>query len=169
MSPTQPSPEQKAFSAMLTTYAQTCPPPGGRPLAPSGEPTAPEPVLNLAPGETPPTGPIEPAPPTGPETELNRRDWCASVHHEQRIIEALQKVAEPTPAKVRKTLNDFGYIDEHIHGLKQDGNTTRFYLDLRESGGRLCEAGLAAGETTDVTPCVAPATGPFTVTSEKRP
>ncbi|MFH9008543.1 hypothetical protein ACH4E5_35550 [Streptomyces afghaniensis] len=100
---------------------------------------------------------------------MDRHDGCTSVQHEQRIIEALQMVVDPTPAKVRKTLNSLGYIDERIHGLKQDGKTTRFYLDLRENGGRLCEAGLAAGETTDVTPCVAPATGPFTVQTEEQP
>ncbi|WP_395571901.1 hypothetical protein [Streptomyces sp. BK79] len=167
--PSHPSPEQEAFAAMLATYAQTCPAPGGKPSVPPAEPADLEPTQSLAPGERPPAEPIEPAPPTGPEAELNDRDWCASVHHEQRIVEALQKVAQPTPATVRKTLNDLGYIDEHIHGLKQDGRTTRFYLDLRESGGRLCETGLAAGETSDVTPCVALASGPFTVTTEKRP
>ncbi|MFJ6099679.1 hypothetical protein ACIQHY_01520 [Streptomyces sp. NPDC092359] len=196
--PEQPSPErpssgQKAFAAMLATQVRTCPQPGGDPSVPSGastgtkpvrsqaprdtpptepirpaSPHVPEPVRSLAPGETPPTDPIEPAPPTGPAAELNRRDWCASVQHEYRIVEALQKVAEPTPAKVRKTLNGLGYIDEHIHDLQQDGRTTRFYLDLRENGGRLCGAGLAAGEATDVNPCVARATGPFTVTSESR-
>ncbi|MFB7086446.1 hypothetical protein [Streptomyces sp. NPDC056296] len=118
---------------------------------------------SLAPGETPPAEPIEPGAPTGPAAELNDRDWCASVQHEQRIVQALQTVPEPSPAKVRKTLNDLGYIDERIHGLKQDGKITRFYLDLREKGGRLCEEGLAAGEETDIFACVAPAAGPFTV------
>ncbi|GGT94274.1 hypothetical protein ACH4HG_38840 [Streptomyces coeruleorubidus] len=167
--PTQPSPEQEAFAAMLEMYAQMCPPSDGVPPAPPGKSAGPEPVRSLAPGETPPTDPIEPGPPTGPAAELDRHDGCTSVHHEQRIIEALQKVAEPTPAKVRKTLNGLGYIDERIHGLKQDGKTTRFYLDLRENGGRLCEAGRAAGETTDVTACVAHATGPFTVKTEEQP
>ncbi|MER7405727.1 hypothetical protein ABT373_25380 [Streptomyces sp. NPDC000070] len=167
--PTQPSPEQEAFAAMLDRYAQACPPSDGVPPAPPGKSTSPEPERSLAPGETPPTDPIEPGPLTGPAAELDRHDWCTSVHHEQRIIEALQKVVEPTPAKVRKTLNSLGYIDERIHGLKQDGKTTRFHLDLRENGGQLCEAGLAAGETTEVTPCVAPATGPFTVKTEERP
>ncbi|MFJ9430043.1 hypothetical protein ACIRQY_10275 [Streptomyces sp. NPDC101490] len=193
-SPEPPSPGQKAFEAMLATEVRTCPRPGGDPSVPPGastgtepvrsqaprdtpatEPIRPasphvtEPVRSLAPGETPPTDPIELGPFTGPGAELNRRDWCASVQHEYRILGALQKVAEPTPAKVRKALNGLGYIDEHIHGLQQDGRTTRFYLDLRESGGQLCEAGLAAGEVSDVNPCVVPATGPFTVTTEDRP
>ncbi|MGW2018241.1 hypothetical protein [Streptomyces sp. NPDC001927] len=160
--PAQPSPEQAAFAAMLATYAQMCPPADGVPMAP---PNKPEPVQSLPPGAMPPPEPIEP----GPETALDRHEFCTSVHHEQRVIEALQKVAEPTPTKVRKTLNDLGYIDERIHGLKQEGKTTRFHLDLRENGSRLGEAGLAAGLETDVTPYVVPATGPFTVNSEVKP
>jgi hypothetical protein len=154
------SADRAAFAKMLDEVARRCPPPGTYPAAskPSGPPEEP----SLPPGETPPTDPIEPGAPTGPESVLNARDWCASVQHEQRIIEALQAVSTPTPASVRKTLNGLGYIDERIHGLRQDGSVTRFHLDLRESGGRLCEAGTAAGATTDVTPCLAPATGPFT-------
>ncbi|WP_233624392.1 hypothetical protein [Actinoplanes sp. ATCC 53533] len=94
---------------------------------------------------------------------MNDRDRCASVQHEQRVVEALQKVSEPTPAKVREVLNGLGYIDERIHGLQQDGQATRFYLDLRESGGRLCEAGRAAGAVTDMNVCAALATGAFAV------
>ncbi|MCX5317738.1 hypothetical protein [Streptomyces sp. NBC_00154] len=166
--PAQPSPEQ-AFAAMLDMYAKECPAANGVPPTPPGKPSSPEPARSLAPGETPPDEPIEPGPLTGPAAELDRHEWCTSVHHEQRIIEALQKVADPTPATVRKTLNRLGYIDEHIHGLKQDGKTTRFHLDLRENGSRLCETGVAAGETTDVNPCVARATGAFTITTEAQP
>ncbi|MET7439517.1 hypothetical protein ACWERY_30375 [Streptomyces sp. NPDC004082] len=154
-----PSSDRAAFARMLDKVARRCPPPGKdsvatKPSGPSAEPS-------LAPGETPPADPIEPGAPTGPESVLNARDWCASVQHEQRIIEALQAVPRPTPASVRKTLNGLGYIDERIHDLGQDGTVTRFHLDLRESGGRLCEAGTAAGATTDVTPCLAPTTGEF--------
>ncbi|MFE6223407.1 hypothetical protein [Streptomyces sp. NPDC057854] len=102
-------------------------------------------------------------------TVLNARDWCASVQHEQRVIEALQEVSRPTPTSVRKTLNGLGYIDARIHDLVQDGAITRFHLDLRESGGRLCERGTAAGEATEMTPCVAPATGAFTVETTGEP
>ncbi|MFH9748352.1 hypothetical protein ACH4MN_28425 [Streptomyces anulatus] len=165
----RPTPEQAAFAAMLDRFAQPCPSPGGAAPGSAGEKrTGPEPVQSLAPGETPPAEPIEPGPLTGPAAELNARDWCTSAHHEQRVIEALQSVPEPTPAKVRATLNSLGYIDAHIHGLQQDGKATRFYLDLRESGGRLCVAGLAAGEVTDANACVAAAEGPFTVTTEER-
>ncbi len=156
---TSSSAEQAAFAAMLDKVAQPCSSPDGAASGPTDKkPTGPDGEQSLAPGEAPPTGSIEPGAPTGPETELSDRDRCASVQHEQRIIQALQAVSEPTPAKVRKTLNSLGYIDERIHGLKQDGEATRFRLDLRESGGRLCEAGLAAGEETDVTVCAAPAT-----------
>ncbi|WP_299541716.1 hypothetical protein [uncultured Streptomyces sp.] len=164
------SPEQAAFAALLATYARDCPPADGTPLVPAGEkPTGPVPTLSLAPGETPPADPIEPGPVTGPAAELSARDWCTGGHHEQRTIEALLKVPDPTPAKVRETLNRLGYTDNHIHGLKQDGATTRFHLDLRENGGQLCLTGAAAGETTDATLCVAPATGPFTVITEEQP
>jgi len=144
---------------MLDSVAQPCLSTDGAALGPTDNnapgPTKKKPTgsagqQSLAPGEAPPTDPIEPGAPTGPETKLNDRDRCASVQHEQRIIEALQKVSDPTPAKVRKALNGLGYIDERIHGLKQDGEATRFYLDLRKSGGRLWEAGRAAGEETDV-------------------
>ncbi|KOG06837.1 hypothetical protein ADK34_41515 [Streptomyces viridochromogenes] len=94
--------------------------------------------------------------------ELNARDWCAGALHEQRIAEALLDLVDPTPTKVRAILNDLGYVDERIHDLKQSGATTRFFLDLREKGGRLCLDGSAAGEETVVDKCVAPATGPFT-------
>lgn len=166
VSATPSTPEQAAFAAMLDRVAQPCSSPVEVPPGPpSKRPTGPEPEeeQSLAPGETPPAEPIEPGAPTEPGMQLSDRDQCASVQHEQRIIAALQAVSKPTPAKVRKSLNGLGYIDERIHGLRQDGKTTRFYLDLREKGGRLCEAGVAAGAETDVTPCVAPAAGSFTV------
>ncbi|MEU4083327.1 hypothetical protein [Streptomyces aureus] len=186
---TSPSAEQAAFAAMLAEVAAQCPSTGAAPSAPDtgnasaprrtrpttgpdGEqslPAGPGGERSLPAGETPPTDAIEPGAPTGPDTELNDRDWCASVQHEQRIIQALQAVPEPTPAKVRTTLNGLGYIDERIHGLRQDGEVTRFHLDLRESGGRLCETGLAAGEQTDVTACMAPAAGAFIVTDPGSP
>ena len=138
-----------------------------------------------APPEPPPSGPavettpdVEPIAPTaGPEVELNARDWCASNLHEERIAQALWDLVDPTPAKVRKILNDLGYVDERIqeltdssflpvferiHDLKQSGATTRFFLDLRDKGGRLCLEGSAAGEETVVDKCVAPVSGPFT-------
>ncbi|MEU9137740.1 hypothetical protein AB0D33_17530 [Streptomyces sp. NPDC048404] len=158
------SAEQAAFAAMLDKVARPCPATGRAASGPSDKkPTGPDAEQSLAPGEAPPAEPVEPGVPTAPETELSDRDRCASVQHEQRIIQALQAVSAPTPAKVRKALNSLGYIDERIHGLQQDGRATPFYLDLRESGGRLCEAGLAAGEETDVTVCTAPATGEFAV------
>lgn len=165
------STEQAVFAAMLDRFARSCPSTDEATPGPTGknasEPTRTKPTdgpvgqQSLAPGEVPPTEPIEPGAPTGPASELNGRDWCASVQHEQRIIEALQNVSDPTPAKVREVLNSLGYIDERIHGLKQDGEATRFYLDLRESGGRLCEAGRAAGAVTDMNVCAIPATGAF--------
>ncbi|PKT71325.1 hypothetical protein CW362_19615 [Streptomyces populi] len=92
---------------------------------------------------------------------MNARDWCASNLHEERVTQALWDLEDPTPAKVRAALNGLGYIDERIHGLERSGTATRFFLDLRERGGRLCLDGSAAGEETVVDKCVAPATGPF--------
>ncbi|MEU5249106.1 hypothetical protein AB0G81_34375 [Streptomyces asoensis] len=66
----------------------------------------------------------------------------------------------PRPQSVL-ALTGLGYIDGRIHGLERSGTTTRFFLDLRDRGGRLCLDGSAAGEDTVVDKCVAPATGPF--------
>ncbi|MGW7424372.1 hypothetical protein ACWGJB_30820 [Streptomyces sp. NPDC054813] len=154
-----------AFTAMLDKVAQSCPPSAPPEPPPSGAAhTLPSDEV-----ETPPSDAVEPVAPTaGPEVELNARDWCASSLHEQRITQALWDLVEPTPTKVRAILNDLGYVDERIHGLKQSGATTRFFLDLRDKGGRLCLEGSAAGEKTVVDKCVAPATGPFTADERKR-
>ncbi|CAM5599806.1 hypothetical protein [Streptomyces badius] len=166
----QPSTERTAAQALFDRFAKACPERGVNSRRPAGaskpDPEEPE---SIAPGETPPAEPIEPAPPTGPEAELDDRDWCVSAHHEQRVIAALQMLEDPTPTTVRKTLNGLGYTDERIHHLKQGGKGTRFYLDLREDGGRLCQSGVAAGASSDALPCVADAEGPFKVASEVRP
>ncbi|MFK0257018.1 hypothetical protein [Streptomyces sp. NPDC090445] len=99
---------------------------------------------------------------------MGARDWCASARHEERIARALWDLTDPTPDRVRRSLNDLGYIDERIHDLKQSGPTTRFLLDLRVDGGRLCLKGAAAGEETTVEKCVAPKTGPVTA-NERMP
>ncbi|MET8978058.1 hypothetical protein ABZX85_20835 [Streptomyces sp. NPDC004539] len=146
-----------AFTEMLKKVAQQCP----ASAPPEAPPSGPAEMSSTA--ETPPSDAIEPIAPTaGPEVELNARDWCAGNLHEERIAQALWNLAEPTPTKVRAILNDLGYIDERIHDLKQSGKITRFFLDLRDQGGRLCLDGSAAGEETVVDKCVAPVTGPFT-------
>ncbi|MFB7244340.1 hypothetical protein ACFCYX_17975 [Streptomyces populi] len=146
----------EAFAKMLSEVAQQCPPSAPPEAPPTG------PARTLPSGATPPSDAIEPIAPTaGPEVELNARDWCASNLHEERVTQALWDLEDPTPAKVRAALNGLGYIDERIHGLERSGTATRFFLDLRERGGRLCLDGSAAGEETVVDKCVAPATGPF--------
>ncbi|MER7487339.1 hypothetical protein ABTY20_15800 [Streptomyces sp. NPDC126497] len=148
-----------AFTAMLDRIAQSCPP-SAPPKAPPSDPAEAPPSGSA---EAPPSDAIEPIAPTaGPEVELNARDWCASNYHEERIARALWDLVEPTPTEVRAILNGLGYVDGRIHGLKRSGATTRFFLDLRDRGGRLCLEGSAAGEETVVDKCVAPATGPFT-------
>ncbi|MEV6251423.1 hypothetical protein AB0M38_35480 [Streptomyces sp. NPDC051742] len=155
------SAQDTAFAAMLDEVAGPCP--SGH--APANRPSrqrssAHEPPI--APGETPPTDPIEPAEPTaGPEAELSPRDLCASGLHEERLTQALLKLKDSAPGQVRKVLNGLGYSDERIHDLGPKGATTGFFIDLREKGGRLCVRGSAAGEKTVVDTCVAPATGKF--------
>ncbi|WP_099055163.1 hypothetical protein [Streptomyces vietnamensis] len=131
----------RAFTAMLDEVARSCPEPG--------------------PVEKPPGDAAAPAPTAGPEVELNARDWCASALHEERITREVWELADPAPDKVRKVLNDLGYIDERIHGLRQSGTATTFALDLRDKGGRLCVNGSVDGDRTLVEACVAPRKGPF--------
>ncbi|MEU5033700.1 hypothetical protein AB0G48_06060 [Streptomyces rubiginosohelvolus] len=166
----QPSPEQRAARALFDRFEKACPEPGVNSRRPPGASKPdPEEQKTIAAGEMPPADPIEPAYPTGPESELDDRERCMSGHHEQRIIAELQMLADPNPTKVRAILNGLGYTDERIHHLTQDGRRTRFHIDLREDGGRLCASGLAAGAVSDVVPCVAAAEGPFKITSEVRP
>ncbi|MEU2912793.1 hypothetical protein ACWCQ0_11605 [Streptomyces massasporeus] len=147
-----------AFSKMLDEFTETCPA-DGQPQAP---PTGP--ANGVPPGaeETPPSDAVEPIAPTaGPEVELNARDRCAGHLHEERVTQALWDLRNPSPADVRTILNDLGYVDERIHGLRKSGTATRFSLDLRDRGGRLCMAGSAAGTRTVADMCVAPATASF--------
>jgi hypothetical protein len=149
------SADPAAFTAMLDEVARSCPP--------AGTPASPPPVPSPVDGH-PAEADEEPIAPTaGPEVELDTRDWCAKALHEERVAQALWDLADPTPAEVRKVLNGLGYIDERIHGL--EGTTTRFLIDLRDKGGRLCLDGTAAGEETVVEGCVAPETGPLSVPS----
>ncbi|WP_318212836.1 hypothetical protein [Streptomyces sp. SJL17-1] len=162
-----------AFIKMLDEVARECPPRGtkrGSPGTPEGEPpTAP---VEPPPGTTvepPPGGAVEPVAPTaGPEVELDAHDWCAGVQHEQRVAEAVLQLKQPDPAQVRKVLNGLGYIDERIHGLKRSGAVTKFAIDLRHKGGRLCLDGTANGELTEVDACAAPTDGPFDIANLHR-
>lgn len=151
------SDQRAAFTAMLNKVARSCPP-----AAPPEGPPNPDGHERDALEE--PDAPMDPV-----EVELNAADWCASALHEERITHALWDLADPAPAKVRKILNDLGYIDERIHGLKRSGPATRFLLDLRANGGRLCLEGSAAGEETLVEKCLAPETGPFTPSEQRTP
>ncbi|CAL9588904.1 hypothetical protein [Streptomyces sp. enrichment culture] len=149
------SAEQAAFRAMLDEVARSCPPAG----TPASPPPVPSPV-----GDPAIEADVEPVAPTsGPEVELDTRDWCAKALHEERIARALWDLAAPTPAEVRTILNGLGYTDERIHGL--EGAPPRFLIDLRDRGSRLCLDGTAAGEQTVVEGCVAPETGPVAVPS----
>ncbi|MFD3515493.1 hypothetical protein [Streptomyces sp. NPDC058657] len=156
------------FRRMLDEVARECPPPGTKgelPAAPDGSaPTVPVAAPPGATVEPPPGGGVEPVTPTaGPEVELDARDWCAGVQHEQRVAEAVLRLERPDPAQVRKVLNGLGYIDERIHGLKRSAAVTKFVIDLRDKGGRLCLDGTANGELTEVDACVAPKDGSFRI------
>ncbi|MER6999688.1 hypothetical protein [Streptomyces sp. NPDC000410] len=156
------SPEQAAFMEMMDRVARPCPSdaPSDEPIASGGPRTGP--LEPLPPGETVPADTLPIAPTEGPETVLNAFEWCAAHLHVERVTHALAEVADPTPAQVGKVLNDLGYIDERIHGLKQSGSTTRFLIDLRIRGGKLGLEGSAAGANTDIEFVAGPATGPFT-------
>ncbi|MFE4634130.1 hypothetical protein ACFRJ1_12205 [Streptomyces sp. NPDC056773] len=146
-----------ALAGVQSEIAQMCPAPGTA-LAP---PPSPQPA---PPGEEAPAGMVGPAMPTaGPMVDLDTRDWCAGVQHESYVYLGVEKIVEPTPAKVRAALNGLGYPDERIHDLRQSGASTHFSLDLRENGGRLCLQGaVGGGEEPFLDKCVAPAAGPFT-------
>ncbi|MFF3210739.1 hypothetical protein ACFYYB_08735 [Streptomyces sp. NPDC002886] len=146
-----------ALAEIQAHIAQSCPAPGTLQEGPPSPRPAPPGAEAQNPGVTPIT------PTAGPMVELDTRDWCAGVSHESQVYLAVEKIAEPTPAKVRAALNAAGYPDDRIHGLEQSGATTHFLLDLRENGGRLCVEGSVGGGEEPVTDkCVAPATGPFT-------
>ncbi|MFF7097956.1 hypothetical protein ACFY9A_37060 [Streptomyces rubradiris] len=162
-----------AFTKMLDEVARECPPPGTKRKPPAtpegGAPTAPVEPPPGATVEPPPGGAVEPGAPTaGPEAELDARDWCAGAQHEQRVAEAVSQLQRPDPAQVRKALNGLGYIDGRIHGLKRSGAVTKFVIDLRDKGGRLCLDGTAKGELTEVKACTAPADGPFDIANIHR-
>ncbi|MFG2560712.1 hypothetical protein [Streptomyces sp. NPDC048496] len=167
-----PSPDQQvAFMDMLNTVGQPC-----FPDAPSGEP--------IAPGEKPPTAPVEMLPidktppasarpaPDAPATpkgaELDAAEKCEGHLHIERITRALSGLADPTPAQVRKVLNDLGYINERIHNLKQSGAATRFFLDLRSMGSSLCLDGSTTGSKIVIEAFGHPETGPFTPVERRR-
>ncbi|MFJ4772897.1 hypothetical protein ACIP88_27995 [Streptomyces uncialis] len=172
----RPLPPQAAFMDMMITVARQC---GAlvpdRPTSTtaerpwSGKPPAADPTLPWTDGVEPVadptlpwTGGMEPSSPWTPkELALGNIDYCAGFLHVERVTQALDGIAEPTPAKVRKALNGLGYIDQRVHGLKQSGKKTHFLLDLRVLGGKLALKGTAAGKRTDVDSFVAPKTGPL--------
>ncbi|MFG3102507.1 hypothetical protein ACGFZL_18555 [Streptomyces sp. NPDC048182] len=101
-------------------------------------------------------------PTEGPEVNLSALDWCAASLHEERVTQALTALERPGPTRVRHALHGLGYPDARIHGLRRIGTATRFFLDLRQNGGRLCAVGTAAGAETVVEGFAGPLSGPFT-------
>ncbi|MFD5032500.1 hypothetical protein ACFVWX_19455 [Streptomyces sp. NPDC058220] len=177
-----PSPDKEtAFLEMLVSVAQprvpdqpleeeppassdpTSPGPSAPPMA---RPTGPLPI-----DKTPP-GPTAPVPDTteGPiaEVPLNALEKCEGRRHVERITQVLSGMADATPAQVRKVLNDLGYINERIHGLKRSGAATRFFVDLRFMGGSLCLNGSVTGSKTVIEAFGHPETGPFAPVKRKQ-
>ncbi|MEW2491762.1 hypothetical protein [Streptomyces sp. NPDC048411] len=161
---TSPSPDaQVASMKMLERVGAPCVP--DAPAAESDDP---------GPGEHPPTGPSEmlpvdekpptdvPSPTATPEQpELSGVEACEGREHGKRITQALIGLNKPTTIQVRQKLNQLGYIDARIHGLKAERGVVRFYLDLRVMGGQLALKGTSAGKKTTVGAFAHPAEGAF--------
>lgn len=151
--------EQGAFVGMMDTVAKRCAAQAWvAEGSPPDRPVEPLPVEETAPDGTRASD-VDPSPQPG--LELNAADWCAGHLHVERITHALWTVEDPTPGQVRTILNDLGYVDERIHGLKRSGAATRFYLDLRYEGGSLSLDGSAAAASTEIEMFGAAETGPF--------
>ncbi|WP_324786194.1 hypothetical protein [Streptomyces sp. H51] len=167
-----PTPDQQvAFMDMLNEVGQPCTPdppsepePTDEDEKPPTAPVEPLPVDESPPGDTEPTSDASTTP---PEVKLNAIEKCEGRLHSERITKALDDLADPTPAQVRRVLNDLGYINERIHGLRRSGATTRFFVDLRVMGGSLCLDGSVTGTKSVVTAYAASATGPFTPAKRK--
>ncbi|MET9480199.1 hypothetical protein [Streptomyces sp. NPDC006638] len=155
-----PDPEV-AFLRMLTAVAEPCASdgPAGDDAIPGGDRPRSGPPGTLPVGAAPSDLPPVPAPEPG--TESSGTDACEKHLHEERVRRALSDLADPTPARVGRALNDLGYIDTRIHGLKRSGATTRFFLDLRFMGSGLALEGTADGTRTVVEGFGVPETGPF--------
>ncbi|WP_237530883.1 hypothetical protein, partial [Streptomyces sp. SID3212] len=155
-----PDPET-AFLKMLAEVAKPCwfDSPAGDDSIPEGDRPRSGPPGRLPVGASPSGLPPVPTPELG--TELSAVDRCEKHLHEERVGRALSDLADPTPTRVRRILNDLGYIDTRIHGLQQSGATTRFFLDLRFMGSRLAVEGVAGGTRTVVEGFGVSETGPF--------
>ncbi|MFE2040632.1 hypothetical protein ACFXAZ_06790 [Streptomyces sp. NPDC059477] len=170
-----PSPDQEvAFVRMLDTVARPCFPD----TPPEHEASADEEA------ERPPTAPVEAlpidtAPPAGAgpapgesaaphDTELSAVEKCVGRLHAERITQALGEVKEPAPAEVREILNQLGYIDQRIHGLKESGTGSQFILDLRFMGSGLCLEASVNGTETTIEPFGSPETGAIPTAGRER-
>ncbi|MEV6163428.1 hypothetical protein AB0L71_16120 [Streptomyces sp. NPDC052052] len=154
--------EQVAFMQMLERVGAPCAP--DAPAATESDdpgpdehpPTRPSGLLPV--DDKPPTN--TPSPTVAPERpELNGTEACEGREHGARITQALIGLGKPTTLQVRRKLNELGYIDSRIHGLKAERGVVRFSLDLRAMGGQLALEGTAAGKKTTVRAFAHPAEG----------
>ncbi|MGX2995315.1 hypothetical protein JNUCC64_13635 [Streptomyces sp. JNUCC 64] len=146
----------------------------GGPATPKGE--GPLPV----PADPPADKPAKPGPHTPyEERKLNRAERCEGRLHAERITRVLDALDDPTPARVGKALDELGYPDGRVHGLKRSGGPdaldppgapggsgrpggpVRFFLDLRMMGGSLALEGTVSDGKTAVEPFAVAEVGPF--------
>ncbi|MBB5932237.1 hypothetical protein [Streptomyces echinatus] len=160
-----PGPDaQVAFMEMLERVGAPCvpdapavtetdvPDPAERPPT---RPSGPLPV-----DEKPPTD--VPSPTAAPERPtLNGVEACEGRAHGERVLRALTGLNRPTATQVRRKLNELGYTDFRVHGLKARRGVVRFWLDLRVMGGQLALEGTVAGKETTVKAFAHPAEGVF--------
>ncbi|MGX2996356.1 hypothetical protein JNUCC64_19120 [Streptomyces sp. JNUCC 64] len=141
-----PQPDRPTATKTPTTKAPTTKAPR---TAPTTAPKAPEgiglPDTRPAPGKP----------------SLNVVERCEAPLHAARIARALKPVKRLTPARVRQVLNQDGYYDKVLHGVKRWGKGTQFVIDLRLPGGSLGLVGQVAPGKTVFTPVAVAPTGPF--------
>lgn len=125
-----------------------------------------------APGEHPPTAPVEPLPvesgaptslPSSPSETLalSAVERCEGDEHAARITHALKGLGKPSTTLVKQELNKLGYVSSRIHSLKAKGAGVSFLVDLRLMGGQLALKGTAAAAETKVSAYAHHAGGAF--------
>lgn len=145
-----------AFTHMLVAVSDPCLPDVSVEPVETVEPTeietpAEQPLEGKPVGGSPPPMPTsngadehpqqEPATEQDPEPELDAEEECVGRLHVERIGKEFDSLTDTSPEQIRAALNRLGYIDGRILGLERTEELTRFVLDLRFMGSRLCISG----------------------------